>query len=35
MEKLEFIQELLKNEKDKKIKQLIELLIEDKLNCVF
>lgn len=32
---MEFIQELLKNEKDKKIKQLIELLLEDKLNCVF
>lgn len=32
---MEFIQELLKNEKDIKIKQLIELLLEDKLNCVF
>lgn len=35
MEKLEIIYELLKHEKDKKIKQLIELLLEDKLNCVF
>ena len=32
---MEFIQELLKNEKDMKIKQLIELLLKDKLNCVF
>lgn len=32
---MEIIQELLKNEKDIKIKQLIELLLEDKLNCVF
>ena len=35
MKKLEIINELLKNEKDIKIKQLIELLLEDKLNCVF
>lgn len=28
---MEFIQELLKNEKDKKIKQLIELLLKDKI----
>lgn len=32
---MEIIYELLKNEKDIKIKQLIELLLEDKLNCVF
>ena len=32
---MEFIQKLLKNEKDMKIKQLIELLLKDKLNCVF
>lgn len=32
---MEIIQELLKNEKDMKIKQLIELLLKDKLNCVF
>ena len=39
MEKLEFIKELLKTERNKKIKKLIQLIIKEqlnkKLNCVF
>ena len=39
MKKMEFIQELLKTERNKKIKELIQLILKEqlnkKLNCVF
>ena len=39
MKKLEFIQELLKTERNQKIKELIQLILKEqlnkKLNCVF